>query len=712
MEIKLKLKRNSLFLSYLFSLLFALALFTPSHLSTNMLAIFEHDENIEKLKVMNSFEKATTLFVTIEGFSKENRQKLLQIEKELKAFDFIKKRTFNTSKIEISDYLKKNYYLLSDFNAMPLDEELIEEKLKKLKASLLDSFFYTPIDKNDPFKLFTFKLNGENKMTKDGFLALGERGYLLTAELDAKLSNMEEAQAIEAKLTSYFSNKKEVLAFSTLFFTAQNSKIIKSSVHTILYFSFALLILIFLLTLRDYKLLLANNLTLVSSIFFALAISTYIFKELSIFVLAFGSAISSMAVDYLFHNYFHGQYKKRGINNSILWAFLTTILGFVMLSFVAFPLIQQLSIFAILSLSFSYFQFTFLYPYFKLEPKERRLTLLQNLKIRPRLTSKIVFLFSIALIVYAGLHLQFDYNFKNLDYDNKALSAKQQMIESHLPKTHTLLIEANSMDALVEKINALKLKLPTLNSLADFALTQEVAKKKIERIDHYNFKELREQLNQNAKELGFKKDYFKDSYRFVEAISKNYSVNGADLKTLGYEIVKNEEKFYTIATLPKVTAGVLKAFEGVYLIDSRTLLKSSLVKMFDNLLLYLVLSFLAIVAIIFMIVKEKFVLALNFILFPMAIILFYLSFITINIMHLFSMIVIVVAGIDYGIYISRENSSQTNEAILYSLLTTFSGFGVLVVSNIGAIHSIGMVISMGILAILFLILFMQTQKSA
>jgi len=76
-------------------------------------------------------------------------------------------------------------------------------------------------------------------------------------------------------------------------------------------------------------------------------------------------------------------------------------------------------------------------------------------------------------------------------------------------------------------------------------------------------------------------------------------------------------------------------------------------------------------------------------------------------MHLFSMVIIVVAGIDYGVYMSQANSSKTKEAIFYSLFTTFSGFGILVLSNIGAIHSIGAVVTIGVLSILFLILFLN-----
>jgi predicted exporter len=674
-----------------------------------MLVIFEDDENVKKLKIMNFFETATTLFVSIKGFSNANRNKLLQIEKELQSFDFVTKTTFNTSKIEISDYMKKNYYLLSEFNGIALDEKNIETRIKALKASLLDSLFYAPIDKNDPFKLFTFNLKTQEKMSKNSFLTLGERGYLLTAELNAKLSNMENAQAIEAKLFSYFENKEEVLAFSTLFFTAQNSKIIKSSVHIILYISFALLILLFFITLRDYKLLLANSITLASSIFFSLAISTYLFTELSIFTLAFGAAISSMSVDYLFHNYFHGQYTKRGINYSIMWAFLTTLLGFFMLQFVAFPLIKQLAIFAMLSLSFSYFQFTFLYPYLKLEPKEKRLNILKITNLKRFLSTNFVFSFSILIIVYAGFNLQFDYNFQNLDYDNKTLNAQKRIIEEAMPKKSTLLIEADSLNLLILRSKILKEQIPSAHSLANFSLTQELLQKKLQAIEVYDFSILRRLLNESANELGFKEGYFSDAYIFSKNIPKIYEPKIDDFKELGYEVIKKEGKFYTIATILSSDVNLLKEIEGIYFIDSASLLKSSLIKMFESLLFYLFISFVSIVFIIFFIVKKKVILALNFILFPLAMILLYLSFVQVNIMHLFSIIIIVVAGIDYGIYRCKENSARTNEAILYSLFTTFSGFGILVLSSIGAIRAIGEVITLGILSILFLILFLNNK---
>ena len=703
------MRRSSPFLLYIITIVLALFLFSPSHLTTNMLSIFKSDENIEKLKTVNSFESTSTLFVSLKGFNSQNRQKLISIEKRLKELPYVTETKLNLSKIEISDYLKKNYFLLSDFQPIPLIEEHIKQRVTELKTNLLDTLFYQPIDKNDPFKLFTFNPFSDNKLSKDGFLTLGEYGYLLTAKLDGKMSEMENAQKIEQELSQLLKDEKELLLFSSLFFTAQNSKIIKQNVHNILYLSFALLILLFFITLRDYKILLANTVTLASSVFVALAFSTFIFKEVSIFTLAFGSAISSISVDYLFHNYFHGQYRKKGINKSILIAFLTTLLGFVLLQLVEFPLISQLSVFAIISLSFSYFQFTFIYPHFGFTPKSNRLNITWVTNLSKRLPVNAVFIFSLLMIFYSSLNIEFDYNLKNLDYKNIELEKKQMVIQDNLPQKTTLLIEADSIETLLKKTNNLQKLFLSCNSISTLALTSEQFSMRYKKIQKYEFKKLKELLQKDAKALGFKEGYFSNAYGFIDKIPSTYRADLVSLKKMGYEVLEKNNQFYTLATIDKDTNTDKKLQEGVYIINGMELIKKTTKKMFESLMLYLLISFLAIVAIISIVVREKIVLALNFILFPIALILLYLSVVNINIMHLFSIIIIIVAGIDYGIYMAKEHSKKTTEAIFYSLLTSFSGFGILVLSSIGAIHSIGVVITIGVLSILFLVLFLQEK---
>jgi predicted exporter len=680
-----------------------------------MLSIFEKDENIQKLALVNSFKTTTTLFVTIKGFSPSNLKTLHAIEKELKSIDYIKETKLNLSKISISDYFKKNYYLLSKFQPFDFNDKAVHQKLQSLKNNLLDSFVFEPIDTHDPFKIFTFDMSTDNIFSKNDTLALGDYGYLLTAQLDVKQGDMENAKKVEKELSTLFKKYDKLTAFSTLFFTAQNSTIIQSNVHTILYISFALLILVFFITLRDSLLLIANTFTLASSIFVALSISTAIFTELSIFTLAFGAAISSISVDYLFHNYFHLQYLKKGINKTIFIAFFTTALGFMLLQFVSFPLISQLSIFALISLSFSYFQFTFIYPLFKLTPKEKRVNIGFLSRAKPILPINILFVLSILIIAYAGSTLKFDYDLKNLDYDNQALKAKQAIIQDHMPQKTTLLLEAKSLDALVALAHSIQKEIPSLNALSKLALTQAQFTKKLAEIKNYDFTKLNHLIHSQSKELGFKSSYFTDAYAFVEHLPTSYSIDQETFKNLGYEIIEKDKKFYTLATLNQADLSQLKAREGIHIIHVQNLLKATTGKMFSNLLLYLGLAFMSMLLIILYTVRQKTILALNFILFPIAMILLYLSFSAINIMHLFSIIIIIVAGVDYGIYIAQEDtledSTRTKEAIFYSLLTSFSGFGILVLSSIGAIHSIGVVISIGIASIFILILFLQRYPS-
>jgi predicted exporter len=80
-------------------------------------------------------------------------------------------------------------------------------------------------------------------------------------------------------------------------------------------------------------------------------------------------------------------------------------------------------------------------------------------------------------------------------------------------------------------------------------------------------------------------------------------------------------------------------------------------------------------------------------------------------MHIFMAFVIMAIGIDYGIYMNEPKlSHNTTLAIIYSLISTFAGFGVLIISNINSLSSIAITAIIGILGILFLLLFQKRNK--
>ena len=77
-----------------------------------------------------------------------------------------------------------------------------------------------------------------------------------------------------------------------------------------------------------------------------------------------------------------------------------------------------------------------------------------------------------------------------------------------------------------------------------------------------------------------------------------------------------------------------------------------------------------------------------------------------TIIHIFMLFILISFGVDYGIYMRHANSleKETISAIVASLISAFAGFGVLVFSDIGALHTMGLVSCIGIGAILVLLM--------
>ena len=102
--------------------------------------------------------------------------------------------------------------------------------------------------------------------------------------------------------------------------------------------------------------------------------------------------------------------------------------------------------------------------------------------------------------------------------------------------------------------------------------------------------------------------------------------------------------------------------------------------------------------------------SLVYIIAPLAAIFVYFLGIKVNIMHLFSLLIVVVSSIDYGIYVKNEGENiKTLHAIIFSALTTIAGFGFLSFSKILALQSFGITIIIGLGVILLLLLFQRRK---
>src|SRR5690606_24210638 len=107
------------------------------------------------------------------------------------------------------------------------------------------------------------------------------------------------------------------------------------------------------------------------------------------------------------------------------------------------------------------------------------------------------------------------------------------------------------------------------------------------------------------------------------------------------------------------------------------------------------------------ITRKKFFQASLFLLFPLAIITLFALTTPLNILHLLMIFVVMALCIDYAIYTAYHLDTNTKNAIIYSLLSTFAGFGVLIFSQMSALYSIGSIAALAIASLLVLLIFSQ-----
>jgi predicted exporter len=79
-----------------------------------------------------------------------------------------------------------------------------------------------------------------------------------------------------------------------------------------------------------------------------------------------------------------------------------------------------------------------------------------------------------------------------------------------------------------------------------------------------------------------------------------------------------------------------------------------------------------------------------------------------NLMHIFALFLMMIYGINYGIYLANDKIGNSMRAVIYSCMTTFAGFGILSFSSVPAVYSMGYVSIVAIVAIL--ILFFQKKE--
>ncbi len=680
------------------------------HISTNLLSLFASKESVEKLSIANHLGYSKEMLIAVKGFSKESKQNVREITKKLQSLQDIEFVQFTlTPSQDIAEYYKKYYPLLASFQAKKLTKKEVQKQLQTLYDKQLHSVFYTSIDKNDPLKLFHLELTKSATLKHKGnMIVLGEYGYLIRVQTNIPPSEMGRAKRLYDEVQSIIKVFPDTVAFAPFFYTVENSAAFKSDVQWIAILSSIVLILIYFLLLRNIKLLVETLVTLFSSMVFAALFATTFFDNFNVLSLAFGMSLTAVSIDYLLHYYFHNFYEsKKRVDKNVLYGFLTTLSAFGVFSFIPIPIISQISFFALFSLSYAYVVFSFVFPYLGIKSYTRT-TEVQSASSGKKISALSLFFISLILFSYSAFHFKLDANIRNLDYQNLSLKSAEKLFKDNSKSSLSpVIVEAPSKELLIENLHILKHSVSKSFSLASFVLDKKTCEQKRDALKQYNFTQLRAYIEDASLKVGFRDAYFKDAYKFAEKKQEYKLPNLNIFQSFSLSAYNDGKRWYSIALVDDAQKAQTLPF--VTDINVKAMFDKSTQQMYKKLVLFGSFVLVIIFVLLLVSVRKKILYALNYILFPVALSLAVLTTLgSINIMHLFSLIILVAIGIDYGIYMSNSKKpTHTMLAIKYSLLSTFAAFGVLIFSSIVALNSIGMVITIGCVAIYILIKVMR-----
>ena len=688
------MKHLNLFIFFLLSAIF-LIFSSQIKFSTNFLEEFFSKESIILLDVTSKLGLSNNIYVAKKGFSDASMKELRSIAAKLQKVEGISKVQLSVSPSkELREYYKKNYYLLADFNDTRLSIKEIHDRLQAAYTKLQNSFIYMPLDTNDPLGIFSVKAGEDH-----AYLKLKDYGYVLKASVSINTSSAAEAKQLYTKVNRLLKDHKDLLVYAPFFFLVENSSYIRSDTQKIITLATVLLLLLYFFMLKNYRLLFHTIIAIGSSVLAAVIASAYFFGSVNIMVLAFGISITTISIDYMFHYYFHGDFSTKGFikQKRVFFGFLTTFGVFVIFSFISIKLFYELAFFSAVSLLVAYILFSWVFSYMEIEKPK----LSQSKHTFKKLNPLYLILVSFVLFGYSYIYLKFDDDLRNLDYKNEKLLALSQQFREGLMQSNyqTVLLHASTQELLLEKYEKLAAMHPDMQGIGKFLLSRSKCEKKRKQLKTFDFERMREIIQTEAEKIGFT-DVFEHLYAGMKNINCD-SMYAFD--AMGFKIVKEHNSYYTAGFIPK-NETVVK-IEGVEILDIAKHLSQDMQNSKQTIVKFMTVSIVFIVVMLVLVSGIHILYPLVYIVFPLSVVLFCITlFGKINIMHLFALIILIAIGIDYGIYMHRTTTqTETRTAIKYALLSTLAGFGVLIFSHTVALHSIGLVITVGIGAIFILL---------
>lgn len=670
------------------------------------------------------------------------------------------------------------------YNNLPLflsedDYKLIERKLSADSIAARVSANYKSIISpsglvtkdfilQDPFGMSFTGLNklrqlgvGDDFQLQDGYIITKDRKRLLLFispklpgnETEKNTAFVDKLDAIKASLNTTFKDTAEIEYFGATNIAVANAKQIKSDIRTTAFVALGLLMLMLMLYYKRFLIPLIIMVPTVFGVVFAVAVLYFLRGTISAISLSIGSILLGVTIDYALHILTHYKHNSdikvlyRDITKPLIMSSTTTAVAFLCLLFVNSGALQDLGIFAAISVVVTAIFSLLIIPHLY-KPGNNAATehnnVLDKLAGFSFHNNKILIWGSVIIIIasfFTFNKVVYDKDISQLNFVPEDIQKAEKHLESSTSLASKSLYVAVYGDTPEEVLqNNTKLfsqlqddkadnKLLSYSSMGGIVLSQAAQQEKLARWNSFWTPERKQYVKQSliteGAKLGFKPEAYQNFYDLLDkrfatvSLAEYQKVKALFLN----EFVSEKNGFYTITSVVKVddaqreaVVKELSAKPKTMVIDRQQINETFLGGLKDDFTALINYSFVAVVLILFMFFRRIELVLISCI--PIVI----TGIITTGIMgmfdirlNIFSTIVCTLVfghGVDFSIFMTsalqKEYSTGKNEmatyrtSILLAVLTTVLGIGALVFAQHPALKSISSVSLIGVFAALII----------
>lgn len=696
----------------------------------------------------------------IDSINKSSSEYIKQIQGKIQDEDFL----------ETLDFVYKNLPLFLDDS----DYKTIVNKIQKDSIDIITNSNYKTLVSTsgfiaketilkDPLGLSFIALKkmrqlsfGDDFILNNGFLMSKDKNHVLlfitpslgSSETSDNAKFVQNLYHINNQLNKSFKNKAQGEYFGGILIAVANAKQIKQDIQLTLGVAMSVLLIILIVF---YKKLSVPIILLVPTIFgglLAVALLYIIRVNISAISLGIGSVLLGVTLDYSLHilthmrsnNNIKALYKE--ITKPILMSSLTTALAFLCLLFLNSQALQDLGIFAAISvLGTSTFSLIFIPQVYKgsvnKSKKQTFIDRLASFQFHKQKGLIIVLVIAFVVSLFTYNKVTFNEDISKLNYEPQHLKDAQMHLDvltNMASKSVYLAAYGNSENDALQVNDAIYKKLEELknnNQIIDFSSIGTLIHSEINQkqsIEKWNtfwndetIANTKSNLIESGAKLGFLPTTFNAFYSLVNSDFETLSIADYNaLKTISTDdYITTKDNFTTVTTLVKLKdenadelVNIFNDVKQILVIDRQQMNETFLGNLktdFNRLVLY---SFVVVILLLLVFYRSFSLMLVTSIpimltwLLTIGIMgLFHIEF---NIFNIIISTFIFGLGIDYSIFITNgllheyktgEKALQTYKtSIILSVVTTVLGVGVLIFAKHPALYTISLVSLIGILS--------------